>query len=233
MGLSESKNKELVILYNEIKYEMSDYIEKNTYWTDDKICNKIELFYYDKLLNFNNSDIIDLSIGIGIKINNQDEIDKSKLCAEIIDYYRDKIIFLNSIEHELNELFKKKHMAEYGPVCRNVMYDINLLDEKKQEILNDIETCTANGGSWYSKDMYINNIKDSREYNKWINQNNKLNTLFFNNLIKIKKSLDKFFKNKKITQEEFNFIRDNIYETIYDMNKICNRLVLSIINTPF
>lgn len=211
------------ILESNIKKEVQKIINDYKFWTNTDICKSMELIYYNKLLHFDDSSLLDASMSIGIKADNT--VDKKMLCNKIVKHYKRRIDILTKIINAI-EMNKTKIMkVTSGDVCRNINgYVENELD------------CEKNKGTWYDKDKYskkLKEIRNSDKYDDWVKYMSKLKEknyqylkLLFDIVKKIKNDI-----NKPSNDSSFDVIEKYALNTIDKMNSICDVVYLILINS--
>ena len=146
------------VLYNKIRDEIKDLTRKYEFWTDENICDRLSLVYYDKLIQFKKSDLLDASTSIGIKHNNGKESDE--ICHQIINHYKKRIMLLRQIWLAIDKNRQKILQAKNGPICKNV-----------DKYVGDFFTCEKVNGLWLNEDQYnkiIKRIKALGIYDNWL-----------------------------------------------------------------
>lgn len=147
-------------LYLKIKETVSDLIYRYEFWTDPKICAKLSLVYYDNLIQFEKSSLVDVSTVIGIKSPSNTPQTKEALCKEIISHYEKRINLLKKIWTIVDTNRKKIVQATHGPVCKKV-----------DKFVENFFTCQEYGGLWLDETQYrqiIANLKESNIHEDWI-----------------------------------------------------------------
>jgi hypothetical protein len=210
------------LLFNLIKDETNKLINNYEFWTDSRICDKLELVYYDKLIQYKKDDLLNASIYIGVKQDTT--IDKPKLCQNIIVHYKDRITLLKTIWDAVNKGYKRIDMAKNGPVCQNV-----------DKFVEDFFTCQEYKGLWLNNIQYKNILQKIKKYN--------LNSDQINYITNLQKYLTNYMKqlyeavilikedvSNTIDNVSFIMVRDRVTNIIKKMNYICDIYYLLTIN---
>lgn len=206
-------------LHNKIIEEVKELIYKYDFWTKEDICDKLALVYYDKLIQFKSSDILDASASVGIvydkKVDDK-EIDKHELCAKIIDHYRKRIELLNDIKTAVEEGYLKLLRAQKGPICKNA-----------DKYVGDFLECQKIKGVWLNEDQYgkiVENLKKNGNYDEWKTHIVNLDSSWKKNLQKlsdvieiIKRDID-----NSIDESKFAELKKHTNETIEKIEKMSN-----------
>lgn len=213
------------LLEERIRKEAKKLIYNYNFWTDKQVCNNLEVLYYDKLIKFEKSDLIGVSMSIGIKNPKGDDINKTVLCEQIIDHYKRRINVLNEILKAVERNQMKILRANSGPVCRRV-----------DEYVEDFYTCEKYHGMWLDEDQYtrlLDRMKQNGTYPKWEHNVYKLKEKYFaylkkllNVIEKIKLDVDNTMNEDTITQ-----IESYVKETIIKMDGLCDALHLMVVNS--
>src|SRR5579885_2703602 len=101
MGLLLSKNLRKDLLTCEIKNTIKDLIKNYDMWTNEKICNNMEVMYNKNLIKLNEKQLYDIIVSIGYKINNK--LSKDELCKIITNHYKRRISLLKLIKEEIEK----------------------------------------------------------------------------------------------------------------------------------
>lgn len=221
MGIISSDNRDYkTSLYSKIKEIVKDLLYKYEFWTNPEICDKLTLVYYDKLIQYKKSDLVDASTYIGIKHGPTPK----DLCVNIITHYRKRIELLRTIWNEIDKNRNKVIQAKKGPVCRNVdMYVDNFF------------TCEKYGGLWQNSKQYneiINKLKKAKVYDKWVSHVENLEKKWkeymrrlLKNINDIKEDID-----NTIDEDGFESLNDECMLTIKKLNYITDIYYLLAIN---
>lgn len=212
-------------LENKIRKEVKKLIYNYNFWTKQQICNNLEVLYYNKLIQFEKSDLIDVSMSIGVKNPKGEEIDKDILCQQIIDHYKRRIRVLDNILKAVERNQFKILRAKSGNVCRRV-----------DEYIEDFYTCEKYNGLWLNEEQYeklLNRMKENGTYTKWKHNFNKLKEQYFDYLKKLLDIIEKIKLDidNTVNEDTITQIESFVTETIVKMNKICNALHLMVINS--
>src|ERR1700744_1942450 len=105
-------NNNSVNLYDNIRKQVSDLIYKYEFWTNNEICDKLTIVYYDKLIQFPKTDLLDASSYIGIKNDIDKKIDKAELCSKIINHYKNRIDLLKEIMDSVDKSYRRLNQAK-------------------------------------------------------------------------------------------------------------------------
>lgn len=176
MGNSSVKSNES--LSKQINELMQDY----KFWTNKDMCNNLELFYRNKLMTFEDLDLINASISLGYKLD-KNNINRDKICNTIIDHYKQRIDLLQKINKTLNECSSKLYRAKTGNVCLN--YD---------GYIDDFYKCSQIPKTlWIDTDTYhkiIEKMKQNKKYDGWMKWITKLESVYAQYISEVKKIVD-------------------------------------------
>lgn len=211
-------------LYSNIKHTIKELIFQYELWTQDDICDKLCLIYYNKLIKFNKSDLLNASTAIGIKSSFDNNFDKKKLCTAIINHYKKRIFLLNKICNAVDKGYQQINRAQKGYVCVGT-----------KQYVDDLIVCQKINGLWIDESQYkkiIQNIKNNGGYDRWYSyiQNmdatwKKYTQKLLNIIIKIKKDVD-----NSINDELFSQIEEEVDLIIKKMNYLTDIYYLLAIN---
>ena len=180
-------------LYNEIKKIIKELVNEYQIWTNDKICQNIELIYFDKLIKLNEKTLLDVTSAIGYKMNKQ--YDKQRLCQLIILHYKKRITLLQIINIALEKEKIRLDQAKNGPVCRNT---------NKYISNEDFFTCEQIPNAlWLDKKQYqqmVRKFKKLKIYKNWLFWINKLENCYHKSLKLLLKIV------KRIKQDMYLFV---------------------------
>jgi hypothetical protein len=208
-------------LYNKIREEVRTLIFKYDFWTHEDICDKLTLVYYDKLIQFKKSDLLDASAYIGIK---HDGLEREELCEQIIQHYKKRIDLLKLIWDAVDRGHQRVTQAREGPICRNV-----------NKYVDEFFECEKMQGLWLNKEQYnqiINRLKELNIYGNWISHIQGLEN-------KWKKYMSYLYKViKSIRDDVDNTMDDDMFEelrktsrlVITKMDYVCDIYYLLTIN---
>jgi hypothetical protein len=227
MGVQHSVEYRSDYLYHQIRSTIKILIQEYKFWSDDKICNELEVVYYNKLLQFDIDILADASTAISFthhnkKINN---CSKEELCRRIVNHYQKRIKLLKYIDKSVKRGRHRIAQAIDGPVCQGV--DI---------FVEDFFTCQKIPDAvWISKEQYAKFIarlyKTERfeQYEKYIDKldyhyHKCIQKLLFI-VEKIKKELD-----KSVSEERFAVIESKAEQLVKHMDNICDIFYILAIN---
>lgn len=219
MGNSPNK------LYNDIKTAVKSLIYKYEQWTNDDICDKLTVIYYDKLIRFPKDTITEASTAIGISAyDNITDKEKGEMCVKIIDHYKKRVDLLKKIIGAIDICYTKIEKSKKGNVCR-----------KAKEYIDDFMICQKIGGIWTDEVQYkniVDNIKRCGRYDEWIDfiynmedQWAKYNQKLLEIVNKIKKDID-----NSMDAEIFDQLVDETNLIIKKMHYIVDIYYLLAIN---
>lgn len=210
-------------LYRKIRDDIHKLLIDYQFWADDDICDKLEIIYFDKLIKFRKSNLLDVSTAIGYKYDST--IDKQLICKSIIEHYRRRIKLFQKI-YDIIEIGRERvNRAHTGPVCRNVnTYVDNFIACEK--IPNSL---------WVNEDEYKNIIKEFKKHNLYEGWNvwiDKLNKTYkkilyklFNIVNKIKNDID-----NSMSDETFTILENYTYDLIKNYDTLSEIYYLLAIN---
>lgn len=217
-------DKKSLKLYDTVRQTIKDIIYETKFWADNKnnMCDKFVVVYYDKLIQYNTSEILDASMAIGIK--HDKEINKEELCKKIVTHYKKRIELLTYILNSVTKMFAKLTRAIQGPVCQGV-----------DEYVDDFYQCKRMRGVWLNEDQYVQilgKIEKLDIYNGWIEHIKYLNSNWlkymqdlYDIIIIIKRDID-----NTIDDDTFSEMEEMARSTIKKMNYICDIHYLLAIN---
>ncbi|CAH6421807.1 Hypothetical protein KVN_LOCUS495 [uncultured virus] len=225
MGSSFSTSYNSDHLYNEIKKNIKELIYDYQIWTNDKICDNLEVIYYDKLIKLNKPNLLDISSAIGYKSNK--EYDKQKLCQIIISHYKRRIKLLQIINQALDKEKIRLYQAKNGPVCKNT---------NKYVSVEDFFICEQIPNSlWIDRVQYQKIIEKYKKVNiqtEWIFWIKKLEKCYYKSLrilLKIVRKIKQDIDNK-MDEIEFDKLENSTIKIIENMNKLCELYYLLAVN---
>lgn len=223
MGQTNSASSES--LHNKIISEIKELIYKYDFWTNDDICSKLSIVYFDKLIQFKQSDILDASSYIGIAKDTS--VNKPELCAKIIVHYRKRIELLSDIKSSLERTYMKIFNSINGPVCQNV-----------SGFVNDFFTCQKINGIWLTDDQYkklMSMIKRSKNYSELHTHIKNLNHSWKTYIKRLQQIVDIIKKDvdNSMNDQTFKDMQQYVQTTIDKLEKVTEVYYLLIINfTP-
>lgn len=207
----------------EIQKTIRDLIYDYDLWTNEEICKNLEIVYFDKLIKFNQGDLVDISAAIGYGYKK--EVCKEDLCKLIITHYKKRInllkIILKSIEQTRDKLFR----AKTGPVCKGV-----------DDPIEDFLTCTKIPYSlWIDQKQYqkiLVNLKNDKRYEIWKFWINKLDKTYYLSLKKLLRIIKKIKQdvNNSMNEEEFNELENYTKFVLEDLSTLTDIYYLLAIN---
>ena len=209
-------------LYEVIKKEINELVYNYEFWSDPRICNKLTFVYHNKLIQFRQEDLLDASVSIGIK---QDvETDKHKMCQKIIKHYTERIALLQDIWNAVQRGYKRIHFSKNGPVCQNV-----------NKFVDNFFSCQEYRGLWLNEEQYINILKNLKQYNLNLDQENYLKNLngfwlkcmkkLYECVMVIKEDI-----NNSLDYDSFKQLKDMTDSVIRKMDYVSDIYYLLIIN---
>lgn len=209
-------------LYDKIQNEIRHLLYNYNFWTNDQICDQLSLVYYDKLINFQKSELLGASASIGITHDSQ--IDKDGLCKMIIEHYKRRITLLTKIKTALDSAYLKILNSTAGPVCKNV-----------DAYIDDFFECKKANGIWLNQQQYqtiIENIKKTKGYETWINHVHNLDNNWKKYLHKLN-NVVMLLKNdvdNKMSNAMFTEVEKHTNNVIRKMNYVCDIFYLLVVN---
>lgn len=196
--------------HGSLSKQIDELIKNYTFWTNKDMCNNIELFYRNKIMSFDDIDLINTSISLGYKLDTSKNIDRNNVCNIIINHYKKRIELLQKIDKILKECSIKLYRAKHGNVCLN--YD---------GYIDDFYKCSQIPKSlWIDSNLYqkiITKIKQTNKYDGWAKWINKLESLYFNYIQEI----------KKVTDYLQNELNNNVAPSKFEIIKNKTELLLS------
>ena len=219
-------------LYNKIKSKIRKLLKNYEVWSNEEICNKLEIVYYDKLIKFNKSDLMGVSNMIGLSHNN--DADKRKICRDIVEHYSYKIKILRKINNTLNKAYNRLDRSKNGPVCKNV----GAYMDKSNPIsdIGNILQCTKIKNSlWINEHEYkiiIDKMKKYDLYKGWEHWIIKLEKLYNEHLIKLLNIVEKIELDidNKMKEYEFKKFIEHIDRIIYKFDKMSEIYYILAVN---
>lgn len=153
MGSNTSRynDKDLQSLHAELVDKLVQLMGEYKFWTRNDICNKLEVFYYDKLSKFNKSDLLGASAAIGYKMDSN--VDKDMLCHKISKHYGQRLNLLIYIWQTIMRGKHRLNRAKTGGVCCGT----NLFIETVKE-------CDQFSSMWIPKEQYQNMVQTMRKH---------------------------------------------------------------------
>ena len=221
MGNTESKQSSTI--HKKITEELANMISEASFWSNDDICNKMSIVYYDKLIQFNRSDIVNESQQIGIKVDVSQD-DTKKLCVEIISHYRKRLELLKDIHTAITESYRKLSTVTTGPICKNV-----------DKYVDNFLACQQANGLWVDQDQLklilkkINKSKRASEYRKHLRNMDSEWIKCISKLQKAMKIIKQDIENK-MSDDAIDDIKKYCQHSIEKMNKIIDVYHLLISN---
>ena len=211
-------------LYSHIKQTVTDLVYKYKFWTDEGICDKLSVVYYDKLIQFQKLDLLDASAAIGIKYDQADNVEKGKLCSNIINHFQKRINLLEEIWEAVDKGYRRVNHAKSGPICRNV-----------DAYVEDFFTCKKYNGLWLNQEQYadiINRLKELNIHDNWLKHISDLDRKWQKYMKILLKSIDiiKEDINNSMDDETFTELEVATRAIIKKMNYICDIHYLLVTN---
>jgi hypothetical protein len=209
-------------IYDKLQMDIDNLIYKHQFWTDERVCKKLEVMYGNDILQITRSDILNISARIGIKYDKTDET--NILCSKIIQHYSERVKILAYIKIELKKIYRKVLTAQSGPICKKV-----------DGVVDDFFMCNKLNGIWISSEQYANiisNIKLLPSYSIWITHVENLDKSWLKYMKKIKKVVEMIKQDTSNSLDTISLIDLRLYseETIRKMNYVCDIYCLLLIN---
>lgn len=208
--------------FSNLEKDLKPMIDNYNFWTNDAICNKIELFYYDKLIQFPKDSLLNITAGIGI-VYNETNINKTELCKIIIDNFKIRIDILKLIYRVISDNKMKLDRANFGPICTSI-----------DDFIDDFIICENMKGKWLNSEQYSNylNSLEKNKKSEHVKQLNKLQDIYINYIKKLNYIVDQLKKDisHTLTINELDNIAKTTKEIIDKMNQITNIFYLIIVN---
>lgn len=225
MGSNNScLNDKSINLYNNLKKTIKDMIYTQKFWADEGLCDKMVIVYYDKLIQYNKSDLVNVSMAIGIKPDQSDKINKNELCLKIVNHYKKRIDLMSHILNSITDIYNKIIHVQKGAVCQGV-----------NDYVDDFYRCRKMNGIWLDENQYnkmIEKLKIINLYDGWYEHITIMNTKWFESMNKldeyitiIKKDID-----NAMDDELFNELSEKVNLTIKKMNRIVDIHYLLAVN---
>lgn len=210
-------------LYTEIKDTLKRLLIDYQFWTDENVCKKFEVIYYDKLIKFRKSELLDVSSAIGYKHNGP--VDKEKICKEIITHFKKRVELLSEICVVLDRSRDRLIRARRGPVCRNVNVKMD----------NFLMCNSIPNSLWLTEEEYQNMIKNLKKFDRykdWEKWMDKLEDIYFDYLKKIFDVIKKIRDDIDNTMNDTEFSKLDMYarELIARLDKLTETYFLLVIN---
>ena len=211
-------------LYNKIQAELKTIADKFNFWTDQQLCNNLEVIYRDKLLKYNSSELLNVSTQLGIKYDVGSEINKQQICNNLINHYKKRIDLLIEISDGLTKCYNKTISAQKGPVC-----------QKLDGYVEHFFKCNEYKGLWVSEEQYqtiINNIKATGRYDNWMEHIENLDSIWLKYLKQLAIIVSDIKKDIHTTMSEdsFNYLTLTTRDIIRNMDKTTDIFYLLVIN---
>jgi len=223
MGISFSNITSNDIIITDIKKTITELIDDYKIWTNDELCNNLELIYNGKLVKLTTEQLKGITSSIGY--NNTDTLSKTDLCIMIMGHYKKRVLLLRAINGAINKCNNMLHHVKNGNVCLNVT-----------KFIDDFYICNQIPNAvWIDKNDYqllLNKLKTQDRLSGlmvWINGLDE----------KYNESLKKLFKivmmikddiNKTIDEVEFRVIENYALKTLKNMILTCEIYYLLAIN---
>lgn len=224
MGSSLNKSHRSYDLYNDIKISINELLDEYKFWTNKKICNDLELVYYDKLIRFKKDDLVNASTAIGYKFHNN--TNKSQICNKIVTHYTNRVNLLNYILNVVEVNQKKVIRANNGPVCTKI-----------NGFVDDLYYCNQiKGAEWINKNAYkehIKKLKDHKKYDLWKERLNNLDFFYEQNIKELQDIISKIKGdiNNSMSDSEYNALVHHTKNILKKFNTLSNVYYLIVINT--
>jgi hypothetical protein len=211
-------------LYNDIQNTVKDLIYRYNFWTKDKenVCDNLTIVYYDKLIQYQKSDLLNASASIGLK--HDINVDKGKLCVDIIKHFENRIKLLTEIWDAVDACYRKIMLSRTGPVCRNI-----------DKYVDNFFVCKEMKGIWLNVDQYdkvLKNMKLSGQYGKWLSHVQKLDNTwnkYMKQLLRII-TLIKQDVDNSMDDKEFEELRLSAKSTMDKMKYVTDVHYLLVVN---
>ena len=209
-------------LSQSLESDIDELLGSYSYWKNEDICERFEVIYYDKIIKFHQSDLLETSTAIGITPD--DEYDREELCNRIIENYKLRAeivqIILDGVMHGKNMI---EH-AKRGPVCRNI-----------DKYVSDPINCDTNKGIWLSSSSYnelLTRAQKNKQYSKWMDHFKNMEGKYKHYFYKLSKIFYKIKDNddNTLTKEQLISMRDTCQSTIKKMSQILEILYLLTIS---
>ena len=207
-----------------IDKELLETIETYKFWNNPKICDNLEIFYTDKLVQLDNSQLSNITTKIGLTTKENQYVDKDKLCKLIIENYKSKLSILQIIYNSLVNNREKIEKAGHGNICLH-----------SKDYIKDFFKCQENKGLWISSNQYSNLLKTLKNKKIYVKKNNKFKkeyTNYFNKLQKIFITLKKDINNS-LTIKQLEDIYTKTSEITNKMDSTCNQFFLDTVNIVY
>ena len=222
MGSSSSKI-DSDKLYIAIQNTVKDLIIEYEIWSNDKLCDKMDLIFYDKIIKFKKDNLLDVSAAIGYNYNK--DYDKKELCKLIINHFKKRIELLNFISKSISNVSDRILKAQKGNICQRVNKEVN-----------DFITCTSIPNAlWINKEDYqqiIESFKKDKRYEVWKHWIDNMYKLYYNSLEellniirKIKQDID-----NSLSDIEFDELSNNTKKIIEKLDTYSEIYYLLAIN---
>jgi len=215
-------------LHLQLKQTIKEIIGEYQFWTNESICEKLEVVYLDKLIKYDKGNLTHLSLAIGI--SPPKHYDKNDICDNIINHYKKRIQVLESISKVIDKTQQQLLNSKKGPVCRGI-----------DKYTTSMDTCVEKDGMWIGEKEYMEylkiiNNKDKRKM--WIDRVNAYYSkyyYYFNELSKIidfiKKDLTAPISNK-MANEKFEIHKLKTLELIKSIQDVCDKIYFTTVNVP-
>jgi len=205
-------------LSHNLESDIDELMASYSYWKSADICERLEVVYYDKIIKFHQSDLLETSTAVGIVPDN--DFNREELCNRIIENYKLRAeilkIILDGISHGKNMIDR----AKKGPICRNI-----------DKFVSDPINCDTNKGIWITSASYGELLKKAhrdKRYSKWVEHFKNMEIKYKHYFYKLSKIFYKIKDNDEntLTQEQLVSIRDNCQVTVKKMSQIVEILFL-------
>jgi len=218
-----SSNSSSLYLHHQIREEIKKIVYDYKFWTDNKLCNKIELIYRDKLIKFPKTNLLNISATVGLKYSTN--VSKKKLCHNIINHYQQRINLLKRIQHAIFMTQKKLRRAKDGPVCKNI-----------NKYIEDFFVCDKYKGLWVSQKEYnimIKRVHKLKLYDQWKKYIDSLDKYYFKSLRQLQMIITKIKNDIDNSMEkvEFDKLVSLTNSTIKNMKNITDSYYILAINS--
>ena len=230
MGATESKSTKYKNIAKAFEQDLEHIISNYQVWTNPNMCNNIGVFYSNKIIKFHQDDLLDLATSVGIMHNTN--VQKQKLCNEIILYYKQKLLIIKLIYDTVYDIHKKLHLATNGPVCRGI-----------DKFISEIHNCEQYKGNWLEQSEYKEIVQNSKPIQKdgmkqisrkqlWNEHIKTLEETYDNNkkeLLRIVNIIKNDIDNK-IKLDELDKLKEETEQITNKFTEIVNTLYLIIVN---
>lgn len=225
MGINTSNINNPDILYEEIQRTIKNLIYEYNVWSSEEMCNNLEIIYYDKLIKFDKSELLDASAAIGYSYNKN--VQKGIICQQIIEHYRRRIKLLRDIKFITEKVRDRLYQAKNGPVCKNVDAHVE-----------DFVTCSKIPQAlWLDQYQYqkiLENIKNDKRFEIWEYWIENLSCCYYQSLNKILNIIIKikYDVNNSLTEMSFKELEEYTKNVLEDMDVLSEIYYILAINHP-